>query len=54
MGKKSGCTSPVSTGNKGLPPSMPGSSKGNKSPTASGNKGVPPFKGPGSYKAPRD
>jgi hypothetical protein len=49
-----GSKSPTSTGNKGLPPNMPGKSKGNKSPTSTGNKGVPPFKGPGSRKAPRD
>lgn len=50
-----GSKSPTSTGNKGLPPNMPGKTgKGSKSPTESGSKGIPPFKGPGSHKAPRD
>lgn len=51
---KGSVKSPVSTGNKGLPPGMPGGSKGPKSPTESGNKGVPPMGGLKSYKAPRD
>ena len=51
---KGKCSSPTSTGNKGLPPNMPGKSKGNKSPTETGNKGVPPMGGVKSYKAPRD
>lgn len=53
MGKGS-VKSPVSTGNKGLPPNMPSGGKGSKSPTESGNKGIPPMKGPKSYPAPRD
>lgn len=55
MAKKGGCSSPIDSGSKGLPPNMPrGAGKGNKSPTSTGSKGVPSMSGVKSYKAPRD
>lgn len=51
---KKGVSSPVDSGNKGIPPSVPSGGKGPKSPVETGNKGVPPMTGAPSRPAPKD